>query len=139
MLRITRTISIPNREIEISAIRAPGPGGQNVNKVSSATHLRFDSQTSSLPESCKQKFLRSRDQRITKEGVVNIKASEYRSQTKNREEALERLRQLIRRMLVVPKARKPTKPTHGSRLKRLASKTRHGQLKRLRRKQDWYE
>jgi len=139
MLRITRTVSIPDRDIQISAIRAPGPGGQNVNKVSSAIHLRFDSQASSLPVSCKQKFLHSRDQRITKGGVVNIKASEYRSQIKNREVALARLQQLIRCMLMVPKARKPTTCTRGSRLQRLAGKARRGLLKRSRSKQDWDE
>ena len=139
MLKITRHISIPDKEIEISAIRAQGAGGQNVNKVSSAIHLRFDSQSSSLPEKYKQKLLEYRDRRITKEGIIIIKAQEYRSQEKNREMALARLQELIRRIVLEPRQRIPTRPPRSSKLKRLAVKTRHGQLKRMRKKHDLYE
>ena len=129
MMQISSSVTIPAREIEISAIRAQGAGGQNVNKVSSAIHLRFDIGASSLPDSYKERLLRLHDQRITKEGVVVIKAQQHRSREKNREEALRRLRQLIRSVAVSRKKRKPTKPTRSSREKRLDSKTRRGAVK----------
>jgi len=139
MLKISKQISIPDQEIEISAIRAQGSGGQNVNKVSSAIHLRFDSQASSLPEIYKQKLLEYKDRRITREGIVIIKAQEYRSQEKNRQVALARLQQLIKGVVTVHKKRIPTRPPRRSKLKRLANKTLHGQLKSMRRKRDLYE
>ena len=129
MLHISNSVSIPAREIEISAIRAQGAGGQNVNKVSSAIHLRFDIAASSLPDVLKERLLGLHDQRITKDGVVVIKAQQHRSQEMNREEALQRLQELILSVAIPRKKRKPTQPTRSSQRKRLDSKTRRGAVK----------
>jgi ribosome-associated protein len=133
MLQIKNKIIIPDSELEISAIRSQGAGGQNVNKVATAIHLRFDIEASSLPAFYKQQLLKLNDRRITQEGVVVIKAQEHRSQEKNREEALQRLKQLILSAVILPEIRKPTKPTRSSQKKRLDSKTKRGQIKSIRR------
>jgi ribosome-associated protein len=134
VLRISNGVAVPAKEIEINAIRAQGAGGQNVNKVSSAIHLRFDIRASSLPDTYKERLLNLRDQRITKDGVIVIKAQQHRSREMNREEALARLQELLRSVAVAPKKRRPTKPTRGSQQRRLDSKTRRGAVKAMRAK-----
>ena len=134
MLFITSNISIADSEIEFSAVRSQGPGGQNVNKVSSAIHLRFDIRASSFPEIYQQRLLQLSDHRITKEAVVVIKAQRYRSQDKNRAEALQRLQALLQSVTHNPKIRRPTKPTRRSQLRRMDKKAQQGKKKIMRSK-----
>jgi len=135
MLKINDNVSIPQAEIEISAMRSQGAGGQNVNKVSTAIHIRFDVRASSaLSDNDKARVLRLRDQRISKEGIIVIKSQRFRSQDKNRSDALEKLSEMIRKALVEKKPRKPTKPSKRSKEKRLDEKIKRGRLKETRRK-----
>lgn len=137
MLILSNNVTIPADELDFSAIRAQGAGGQNVNKVSSAIHLRFDIANSSLPDFYKARLLALSDSRITKDGVIVIKSQEYRTQEKNREAALARLSALIKSAIVVQKKRRATKPSRNSQRKRMDSKTKHGQLKKLRGKKHY--
>ena len=132
MLTISLNVAIPDEEIELSAIRSQGSGGQNVNKVSSAIHLRFDINKSSLADYYKQRLLTLKDQRISKDGVIVIKAQKFRTQEKNRIDALARLQLIIKTETIVQKVRRPTKATKGSQRRRMDKKTQRGQTKSLR-------
>lgn len=132
MIRLSEGVVLDEDELEFVAIRAQGSGGQNVNKVSSAMHLRFDIQASRLPDFYKERLLQYRDARISKEGVVVIKAQQFRTQEKNREDAISRLVQLIQDATVVEKARRPTRPTRASQKRRVDNKTQRGRIKALR-------
>jgi len=136
MLNISNNVSLDDNEITFEAIRAQGSGGQKVNKTSVAIHLRFDIDASSLTDFYKEKLLSLKDKRITKEGIIVIKSQQHRSQEQNRDEALERLTELIKSVNVVQKKRVPTKPTKGSVNRRLQSKKKHAGKKRLRGKVD---
>lgn len=136
MLHISAHVSIPDSDIQIHAIRSQGAGGQHVNKVSTAIHLQFDIKASSLPPFYKEALLRLKDHRISEDGIVTIKAQQHRTQERNREDALERLRQLIYGVAIPRKVRRPTKPTKASANRRIEGKKKQGRLKTLRRRLD---
>lgn len=137
MLEITPSLQIDERELQIDFIRSSGPGGQNVNKVATAAQLRFDVRASSLPEAVKARLIHLAGNRVTSDGVLLIEAKRFRTQEQNREDAVQRFVELVRRALVVPKARKKTKPSAASKEERLKEKKRKGEIKKLRQSKEW--
>jgi ribosome-associated protein len=137
MIEITPSVQIDERELQIDFIRASGPGGQNVNKVATAAQLRFDVNASSLPDEVKARLIQLAGNRITAEGMLLIEAKRFRTQEQNREDAIQRFVELVRRSLVKPKARKKTKPTQASKEERLKEKKRRAEIKKLRQERDW--
>lgn len=137
MINLSDKIALPDSEIEMSAVRSQGKGGQNVNKVATAIHLRFDINASSLDDEIKERLLQLRDARISKEGIIVLKAQKHRTQEKNREDALKRLGALIEKAMIVRKKRKPTRPGAEAKKKRLESKNRRSEIKSLRSRVDY--
>lgn len=137
MIEITPSLQIDERELQIDFVRASGPGGQNVNKVATAAQLRFDVRVSSLPGEVKERLIHLAGKRITSEGVLLIEARRFRTQEKNREDAIQRFTELVRRSLVKPKARRKTKPTRAAKEARLKEKKRRGEIKKVRQSRDW--
>ena len=137
MLEITPALQIDERELQIDFMRASGPGGQNVNKVATAAQLRFDVRTASLPEEVKERLTHLAGKRITREGILVIEAKRFRTQEQNREDAIQRFIELIRKSLAKPKARKKTKPTQASKEERLKEKKRRAEIKKMRQSSDW--
>jgi ribosome-associated protein len=137
MIAVTPSLQIDEREVQIDFIRASGPGGQNVNKVATAVQLRFEVRAASLPEEVKARLIRLAGKRMTSEGVLLIEAKRFRTQEQNREDAIQRFIELVRKSLVEPKARRKTKPTAASREERLKEKKRKGEIKKLRQSRDW--
>ena len=137
MIEITPSLQVDERALQIDFIRASGPGGQNVNKVATAAQLRFDVQASALPEEVKARLTKLAGKRMTSDGVLMIEARRFRTQEQNREDAIHRFVELVRKSLAKPKTRKQTKPTQASREERLKEKKRRGEIKKVRQSQDW--
>ena len=137
VIEVTPSLQIDERELQIDFVRSSGPGGQNVNKVATAAQLRFDVNASSLPEEVKARLIRLAGNRITSEGVLLIEAKRFRTQEQNREDAIQRFVELLRKALVKPKARKKTRPTQASKEERLKEKKKRGEIKKMRQERDW--